>query len=293
MTQQMEVWLDSGAYSAWRLGQSIDLDAYIQLLQTDGDRFHCYFSLDVIPGEYGQIDYRPDQVEAAAQRSYQNHRKMRAAGLKPIPVHHNAEPIVWLKRYLDDGEDMIALSVKGTYNMMPWLDQCFAVLKSYPQVKVHGLSATSMPILNRYPFTSVDSSTWVYQSKLGQVPFPRFTNGRPNYKLRPLLVSVSDKTIARLNHETGKRAFERERLVQHLKEIGLTLAELRDHHHPRWRCWLSYWAGVQSTTTTTIVPVSNGDAHEVQMLTEFGFNRTMLSFYRNNPAALRRIGIPC
>jgi hypothetical protein len=273
-------WLDSGAYSAWRKHRSIECDKYIQFLQRHGHGFDCYFSLDVIPGT-GRLEWRSDRIEEAAQQSYANHRRMREAGLTPIPVHHNAEPIDWLKRYLDDGESMIALSVKGTYNMMRWLDRCFELMKDYPNVKVHGLSATSMPILNKYPFNSVDSSTWLFQASRGQIPVPRYTNGKPNYKHRPLLVSVTNRAKARRNHDTGKRSFVRELISEYLADhLGITLAQVRDGHHDRWRCWLAYLRGVQATTKTIIVPVSNGSQHERQMLTEFGFHRTMLSYYR-------------
>jgi hypothetical protein len=276
----MRLWLDSGAYSAWRLGVCIDLDEYIGFLQRHGAGFHCYFSLDVIPGEYGHLETRPDRIEVAARRSYANHCKMRQVGLTPIPVLHSVESIDWMRRYLDAGEQVVALSIKGTYSMLKWLDQCFDLLKHYPNVRTHGLSATSIAILGRFQFDSVDSSTWLFQSKVGQVPVPRYSNGRPDYRRRPLLMAVTNGATERDNHETGKRDFERELIAKHFNAIGVTLAQVRDDHHQRWRCWLHYFRGVQQTIKTHIVPVSNATQYEKELLLAFDFNRTMVSFFR-------------
>jgi hypothetical protein len=250
--RKLRIMVDSGAYSAWRLGRPIELTNYITFLKRHGHQFDCYLTLDLIPGVYGQRERRPDQVEQAARQSYDNHTKMRQAGLTPIPVVHPNERIEWLQTYLDDGELMIALSVKGTYDaMVPWLDKCFAVLKHYPQVKVHGLSATAISTMSRYPFHSVDSATWVKQSRVGQVPIPRFSNGEPDYTLPPMLASVTNPTIGRSNHEVNKRDYERELIHEYLNNhVGVTLQQARDDYHVRWRVWFKYFQGVQSTTNT-------------------------------------------
>src|SRR5262245_41715009 len=130
--------LDSGAYSLWRSGQHIDLADYIAFLQRNPSRFENYITLDQIPGEDGRREWRAELVEEAAKQSYRNHRKMRDAGLRPVPVVHIGERQYWLRRYADDGEPMIALGVKGTYDAMRWLDKCFAILPSYPHVRTHG-----------------------------------------------------------------------------------------------------------------------------------------------------------
>ena len=71
--------------------------------------YRC-INLDVIPGNFGIREWRPDEIEAAAAASYANQQKMKEAGLNPIPVFHQDENFRWLEKYLADGEDYICLS---------------------------------------------------------------------------------------------------------------------------------------------------------------------------------------
>ena len=48
----VELILDSGAFSAWRLGDTIDLRAYIEYVKRYGHLFKAYVCLDTIPGSY-------------------------------------------------------------------------------------------------------------------------------------------------------------------------------------------------------------------------------------------------
>lgn len=46
----MKIMLDSGAYSAWTLGNSIDIDDYISFIKRKTAHLECYVNLDVIAG---------------------------------------------------------------------------------------------------------------------------------------------------------------------------------------------------------------------------------------------------
>ena len=72
-----------------------------------------YVNLDVIPGNFGIREWRPEEIEAAAAASYTNQQKMKAAGLNPMPVFHQDEHFRWLDKYLEDGEDHICLSASS------------------------------------------------------------------------------------------------------------------------------------------------------------------------------------
>src|SRR5258708_5969086 len=106
------VLLDSGAFSRWTIGTSIDLDdEYIPYVKTNEHLLAGgYISLDVIPGRDRQREWRADLIEQAAHQSYENWLKMRDAGLQPWPVVHMGESFDWPERYLADGADHIALS---------------------------------------------------------------------------------------------------------------------------------------------------------------------------------------
>ena len=106
----MDILLDSGAFSAFNLGERIDLDAYIGFVKANKGLIYRCVNLDVIPGNFGSREWRPEAIEAAAAASYANQQKMKEAGLNPIPVFHQDEDFRWLEKYLEDGEDYICLS---------------------------------------------------------------------------------------------------------------------------------------------------------------------------------------
>ena len=106
----MDILLDSGAFSAFNLGEHIDLDDYIGFVKANKGLIYRCINLDKIPGNFGIREWRPEGIEAAAAASYANHQKMKEAGLNPIPVFHQDENFRWLEKYLADGEDYICLS---------------------------------------------------------------------------------------------------------------------------------------------------------------------------------------
>jgi len=81
----MKVLLDSGAFSAWTLGGSIDLSDYVAFIKRHRQLLHSYISLDQLPGQNGRRTIDANGIEAAAQCSYRNHQAMKDAGLTPIP----------------------------------------------------------------------------------------------------------------------------------------------------------------------------------------------------------------
>jgi hypothetical protein len=277
----MRVILDSGAYSLWRTGHDIDLDEYIKFLKTHQHQFVAYIGLDQIPGEYGRREMRPDLVEAAARQSSQNHKRMKAEGLRPVPVLHPGENLNWLKKYCDAGEPMIALSVKHNYASVPFLDSCFKVLKSYPNVRVHGLSATSTTILQRYHFDTVDSASWLKQSLNGRVPLPRYKNGQPNYAIRATSVGVTDRSVGRGNHLLDLKQHEREHLALYLSEISISLEQVRNDQCYRWRMWLHFFNGLEACVRSEIYFVcSPSHLQQRAVLAEFGIQNLLTSYFK-------------
>src|SRR5262245_61823251 len=118
--------IDSGAYSAWKRDQPIDLAAYIKFLKRFGAYIDVAVSLDVIPGERGEYEFDQQCIEAAAQQSYENHLRMKDTGLRPVPVYHQGDDVRWLHRYLDDGETYVGLSPykrQGRKGQTAWLDE--------------------------------------------------------------------------------------------------------------------------------------------------------------------------
>lgn len=140
----VSVWLDSGAFTAFRKGIKISLYDYIQYIkQNQPER---YFALDSIT----------DQEETRS-----NYLCMLESGLSPIPVFHRHDTIDLLDLYVSSGADMIGLGCRAPFandqERMEWLDKVFA---RYPKMKFHCLGLNGGEIVERYSFYSCDSATW-------------------------------------------------------------------------------------------------------------------------------------
>jgi hypothetical protein len=149
-----EIFLDSGAYSAYTQGVHISNIEYIDYVKKFG--LKVYAGLDVI---------------GDAEATYKNNLEMKEAGLNPIPTYHYGEDISYLERYLKDF-DYVALGgvaqLRFYAKVKKWLDTCFFKIKDYPMKKIHGFAITNPRLLMRYPFYSVDSTAWL-GSKYGSV----------------------------------------------------------------------------------------------------------------------------
>lgn len=138
--------LDSGAFSARSSGIEIDLAEfadYCLALRANDPKLVEVFSLDVIG------DWRA---------SAKNLLEMHARGVTgAIPTLHYGSP--W--GALDDmppGKIALGGMVgRPTPMLVRWLDQAFA--RVWPR-QIHGFGVTSEKLLMKFPFHSVDSSSW-------------------------------------------------------------------------------------------------------------------------------------
>jgi hypothetical protein len=195
--KKVKLILDSGAYTAWRLRREVSLTKYIAFIHKHNEYLHGYMNLDVMPGTPGGHKTQP-QVEESARQGWENLCEMKAAGLKPIPVYHMGERRYWLEKMIDAGYDYIALggvAMLADEVRQPWLDEIFDFLcrpHGYPPVRIHGLGITSSPLLLRYPWTSVDSVSWLQAAANGTIYVPRMDgHGEYDYSLPPFVVHCS------------------------------------------------------------------------------------------------------
>jgi len=148
-------YLDSGAFSAFVTGTTIDIDQYIDFIKNNSDEISYYFNLDVVGN---------------AEETYANQKYIEEQGLKPIPVFHANEDFKWLQKYIDEGHQYIALGgvaqLRDRVKIVRWLKKCFKIIPK--TIKVHGFAITSSVLLDIFPFYSVDSSSWCSGSRYGQ-----------------------------------------------------------------------------------------------------------------------------
>ena len=101
--------LDSGAFSVWTKGISIDINQYIDFCKQH-PLISYYVNLDVIPGipnKHKTVNKKT--TEEAAQKSWENYQRMLEYFPieKVIPVFHQNEDFKWLNKYIEFGTPYI------------------------------------------------------------------------------------------------------------------------------------------------------------------------------------------
>lgn len=171
---------DSGAFSVWTLGETIDLDDYIAWCRyyTEATPGFVPISLDVIPGRPGTKPTMAERERAMAQ-SVENGDQIRAAGVGIMEVYHWHEPIEHLDRLLARRQPGELLGIGGLASggsrteKVAFCDQVFAHVRdacgwnALPPLHGLGVSPTS-PLGVRYPWWSVDSSSWSLAGRFGR-----------------------------------------------------------------------------------------------------------------------------
>ena len=140
-----DIFMDSGAFSAYTKGLVIDINEYIDFIKKYEDKLTVYANLDVIGDPAATL---------------KNQRIMEDAGLNPLPCFHRGEPVKYLKLYLKEHEYIalggVVSSGVTTRGLVDWMDDLFVnylcASKGMPTVKVHGFGITSLPLLKRYPW---------------------------------------------------------------------------------------------------------------------------------------------
>ena len=261
MTYKMEIMLDSGAFSAWRQEDPIDLDEYIAYIKRHRHLLDSYVSLDTIPGERGKMDNSQAAIKKSAEASYRNHLKMKDAGLSPIPVFHQGEEFTALVQMLEDGEECIGISpyLRANHNdVLDWMDDCFTIVtdpSGKPLVKTHGFGATSQRIIMEYPWHSVDSTTWIIAAGYGRVKIPLEDSetGEYNYSAKADFWRVSEaksnsgKSSDHLDDQPEAVITAAEKFF---KSRGMTRDEIRKDWKLRSKLLIDYLLALEERHTT-------------------------------------------
>jgi hypothetical protein len=216
--------LDSGAYSVYREKKkgnvmTINIGGLIIFLLTRGEYLHLSFALDVIDQE--------DDLDGAV--SYDNWAYMRRFIPDVIPTYHSGKDLNYLKRYLDKSE---IVAVGGSADDPPKKreEQLDHIWQTYlldrngkPRAKIHGLGLTSAELVAKWPWYSVDSTSWAkdagYRSVL--IPQKSQTGSGYDYTKTPIRVSVTLRpfNIPR-NHITRLPKNKADHVIEYLAKMG-------------------------------------------------------------------------
>lgn len=223
----VKVFLDSGAFSAFTQGVSIDIGKYCDYIHKNADIIMFPSVLDAIGDPEG---------------TWRNQEDMERRGVKPLPCFHYGEPIDLLKHYVERYEyitfgGMVPIS---TPQLRIWLDDLWERYLTHPdgrpKVKVHGFGLTSLDLMLRYPWYSVDSSTWVQWAANGMILIPTRTGQ----------LDVSNKSSRRKipgQHLDSLKPIETNRIEQEIRGFCVDPDRLRELYYSRWawNAWAFPW----------------------------------------------------
>lgn len=211
------IFLDSGAFSAFTMGVQIDLPGYCDYIKRNADIIEMASVLDAV---------------GDPQKTYENQLAMEAHDVKPLPCFHYGEDIRYLEHYMANYEyitlgGMVPIS---NQQLFPWLDRLWEKYlcgpDGSPRLKVHGFGLTSVPLMARYPWFSVDSSSWLQYSAYGHVFHPDFG-----------VITVSSKSPSRKTEGKHFNTFSESdqwQLLRHFESLGFTLEQLAESYQARY-----------------------------------------------------------
>lgn len=161
------------------------MDAYAVFIKKYHRAIDLYANVDAIPNP--EISWRN---QLYLEEKY---------NLKPVPVIHFGTDLKWLRRYIKRGYDVIALGcLVGLANKtarVKWIDKAFAIVcdtpDNKPKVKIHGFGVTSFGLILRYPWWSVDSTTWTKIGAYGGIIVPQYRRGKFVFDKKPYVLKVS------------------------------------------------------------------------------------------------------
>lgn len=220
----VKIFLDSGAFSAFTMGVEVDMAAYCRYIQENAD------ILEVVDGMVcaSVLDGIGDPL-----KTYQNQLAMESLGVRPLPCFHYGEDERYLDYYTANYPyitlgGMVPISTPQLYH---WLDRIWEKHlvdgAGRPKVKVHGFGLTTMALVERYPWYSVDSSSWVQTARTGGMML--YPEART--------ISVSDRSPTRKvegQHIDTLPAPQREALEKRFREMGVDTKRMREIYLSRW-----------------------------------------------------------
>jgi len=207
---KVNIMLDSGAYSAWKKKEEVDLNEYIEYCKANKDRLYSMVNLDVIGN---------------AEQSLENFKIMKKEGLDVVPVFHRVsgviDPIEHLHYYCKHSE-RIALSGYAQTKfqireMINYTKKMFDIIPKDKKIHLLGLTNARIIMAVGERIESVDSSSAacfrVYNNLSSYSGMLHNTKGMP-YKIK-----FGEQT-ANLQQYATFRLLEMERQInEHIEMI--------------------------------------------------------------------------
>lgn len=240
------IFVDSGAFSLY---MKVKDKSYFTLKEGSKFRRYCDRYAAFMKAMKGRVllanvdlIFDPDKTWEVQRYFEEEH------GLTPIPVVHFRTPMTYIDRYIDatikvNGKsqrkyDLIGVGgfAFGGTGRISWLDNFFIHIcpkenDFKPVIRVHGFALTGWFSICRWPWWSVDSTTWFTTASFGGIYMPRWNNKTEEwrYDRAPMVVQISDRSEMKSHrgkHHMSLAAAEKDLVEKWLNSIGKTLQEV-------------------------------------------------------------------
>ena len=216
------IFLDSGAFSAYTLGVKLDIRDYVSYIKRNAD---------ILRNEDGVVMASVLDGIGDPLQTWRNQLEMEELGFRPLPCFHAGEDERYLEHYVRNYEYITLGGMVGTSTkqLTIWLDRMWNRYlvdgSGNPKIKVHGFGITAIPIMERYPWFSVDSSSWIQTAAFGGIMTPQWGP-----------ISVSEKSPSR--HDAGQHAcnltpIEQQQIFDMLDSVGFSYERLSTVYESR------------------------------------------------------------
>jgi hypothetical protein len=258
----VSVFLDSGAHSFHNMihrGQTIGgklspsgrrakvlamvdpfLDGYSKYLRwcsKEGKNFDFYVTLD---------------ADKDCPLIYECTKKLEKLGTRPVPVYHGDQSIDWVKRYIDEGHQIIGVGIhrvgKPSRDSVRRYYDTVLTFCDKQKVACHGFAVTG-DIMFEFPFYSADSTTWLKAAAYGKI-----LDIRPE-KQRTALIHVSRTFSARSPFG------QLDNLAKSVRKYLRDQVELRGFDWERIRIDMAYRATYNARILVEAIKTNTAKAH--------------------------------
>lgn len=220
------------------------LNTYIEFCHKYKTQCDPYVNLDII--------FNPE-------KTWENQKYMESHGLQPLPVFHFGEDFKWLDKYVDNypyiGISGLGSDIQKKSYFQSFGDKVFKRLSQSKQmIKVHGFAATSFDLIKRYPWYSIDSTTWIKHAAYGSVMVPPYENATGNflYAAIPTIVRVSSRINVKQTRTKKGGSFrdtftgkELETILHYFEVAGVEEGKLSESLFERCKANLHYYKQLQ------------------------------------------------
>lgn len=240
-----KLFLDSGAYTAYTKGVVLSVDDYISYINSISSHLTIVAQLDTIPGRYGYPKTK-EEIINAPRLSWENYLYMRERLIEPnklVPIFHQGEDFKWLKNMLEwvdnEGKHIEYIGVSPAVDvpgLEEWLTESFVMIKnsSNPNVKTHAFGLTQLSVLEYYPYTSADSTSWKLSAAMGNIFTPWGT------------VYISSRNLKNNNSSFFAQPDEaRNKIIDYIERQGFSLEAAMEKDTVRYIININYlldWA---------------------------------------------------